>query len=172
MQISVFLNSQHFDKKTHLRRTSDSAREKKERSVLLSPMVASDRPLTGQAAIDASEQRKAWLRNHIRHASFAMLLVYFTRFFITLVLFSYSDNSFSIPFSLLVAYCGIVGSQRYVSVFDSVSVLLSLSFFLLSSNLRVFHSLNLKTQSRHFNLFLSELHFLDLGLFYQRVVSS
>jgi len=64
------------------------------------------------AAIDSS--RKETLRNWIRFSSLVMILIYVTRFILSVSLFDFNspDNSFTIPFSLAVAYCGIIGSQR------------------------------------------------------------
>ncbi len=59
----------------------------------------------------AAEQRREKLRHWIRIASLAMLAIYLLRFFVNMAL-SYQDNSFSVPFALGVAYCGIVGAQR------------------------------------------------------------
>mmetsp|Transcript_11652 Transcript_11652/g.18961 ORF Transcript_11652/g.18961 Transcript_11652/m.18961 type:complete len:341 (-) Transcript_11652:42-1064(-) len=64
-------------------------------------------------AAAVSNERKEYLRKAIRYLSISMLILYVTKFILNLTVFEYnSDNSFTIPFSLAVAYCGIIGVYR------------------------------------------------------------
>lgn len=56
--------------------------------------------------------RRNSLRRRIKLLCIVMLITYCVRFVLTVTVWNVSDSSFTIPFSLGVAYCGLVGAAR------------------------------------------------------------
>ncbi|GBG34688.1 E3 ubiquitin-protein ligase RLIM [Hondaea fermentalgiana] len=56
--------------------------------------------------------RRNQLRRRIKFLCALMLLTYCARFVLTVTIWDVSDSSFTVPFSLGVAYCGLVGASR------------------------------------------------------------
>jgi len=59
-----------------------------------------------------STARREKLQRTVKIVSALMLVIYVVRFVLSVSVFELSDSSFTIPFSLGVAYCGLVGANR------------------------------------------------------------